>query len=268
MARPGVALGGSHFTEAFVLRRINYGEADLIVTLYTRDLGKVSALARSARKSKRRFGASVGLFAVSTVDLRQRRGSELWILSSAQLERDFTPLASNLGAVAHAGYALELVRELSATEQPDVNLYNLVIELYETLADIGPTAMALRAFEMRLLAAIGLSPVLDICVGARSEGGHDLGRGAVLDPDRGGATCSRCATSARGLGVRPLSDHARRILVVAQTFDSLADAARSELRGPDAAEARDASLALLLHYVGKPLKSVEFMAKMSAGLNS
>jgi DNA repair protein RecO (recombination protein O) len=247
---------------------VNYGDSDLILTLYTRDHGKISALARSARKSKRRFGASIGLFAVSTVDLRQRGSSELWTISSAHLDRDFTPLASDIGAVAHAGYALELIRELSAAEQPDVDLYDLVVELYETLDEFGPTAMALRAFEMRLLNAVGLAPVLENCVGARSDGDHDLERGAVLDPHRGGATCSRCAATARGLGVRPLSDPARRILAASQRFPSLADAARAELRGPEPAEARDASLALLLHHVGKPLKSVEFIAKLSASLNS
>ena len=66
---------------AIVVRLVDYGEADRIVTLMTRDFGKVAALARGARRSGRRFGGGLGLFGVGEAQLTQRRG-ELWSFDS------------------------------------------------------------------------------------------------------------------------------------------------------------------------------------------
>ena len=60
-------------SRAVVLRKVVYGEADLVLTLLSRDLGKLSALARGARSSRRRFGAALELFTVSSVELRAHR---------------------------------------------------------------------------------------------------------------------------------------------------------------------------------------------------
>ena len=80
-------------TPAVVLKRVPYGEADLVVTLYTRDLGKLSALARSARRSQRRFGGVLDLFTVSEAELKPHRGGDLWTLGTAALRASYTDLA-------------------------------------------------------------------------------------------------------------------------------------------------------------------------------
>lgn len=248
--------------EAVILRRVDYGEADLIITLLCRERGKISALARAARRSKRRFGGALGLFTVSEVELRRRPGSELWTLSAATPRDVFPEITADLAAIAHGSYATELVRELSAPEQPDEDVFDLLLELFAALR-AGAVASRLRAFELRLLSAIGLGPVFDRCAAC---GERDLSRGAVLDPHRGGAVCAGCAAASRTLGVRPLADDARQLLVAAQRAPSLAAADALETEGDAASAARDAMLALISHHVGKPLRSVEFIAKLSGGL--
>ncbi len=186
------------------------------LTLLCRDLGKLSALARGARRSRRRFGAALELFTVSSVQLRAHR-SELWTLSAAETATSFAHLARDVGALAHASYGTELVRELSPAEQPDPAVFDLLVDLFRALSARGARADVLRAFELSLLAAIGLAPALESCAACgRDAGAGALDRGALLDPGRGGAVCAACAPASRSAGVRPLSAGARRALLSAQ----------------------------------------------------
>lgn len=248
-------------TEAVVLRAVAYRDADLIVTLYTRTHGRLSALARSARRSKKRFGSALELFTVSRVELGDRRRGDLWTLRSAQVLTSHIDLALDVATLAHASYAIELVRELTPAEHAEPGVFELLPELFACLSSSGASPTVLRAFELRLLAIIGLAPVFDACV-ACGRTGDELARGAVVDPRRGGVICAVCAAQARGAGIRPLSEDARSVLVRAQRVESLADASGAEpVAG--AAEARDTMLAIVLDHVGKPLRSLEFIAKVS-----
>lgn len=248
-------------THAIVLRSVPYGDADLVLSLYTRERGRLSAMARSARASRRRFAGSLGLFTLSTVHLSSRPGSELWTLVSAEVVQSFAELAVDMGSFAHASYGTELIRELTPAEVPDEHILELVLELYQALRQGGPSPLVLRAFELGLLGLVGLAPVLERCV---SCGARDVdGGGVVLDPNRGGVCCTSCAALSRGVGVRPLSGPARQLLCAAQSVDSLAEA--RQLASPEGGggEARDAILALILGHIGKPLRSLEFIAKVS-----
>jgi DNA repair protein RecO (recombination protein O) len=250
-------------SEAIVVKAVAYGEADLIVTLFTRERGKLSALARGARGSKRRFAGALGTMVVSRVELKQRVASDLWVLASATPVEVFHAVAADVVALAHAGWGTELVRELSAAEQPDAQVFDLLVELYRLLGERGPSVSALRAFELTLLDHAGLMPVLDRCVACGTEDGALLDHGAVMDPARGGVACRNCAPRATGAGIRPLSGEGRAVLLAAQGAPSLTAAHDGGTPPPAAREARDALLAVLLAHIGKPMRSLEFLHKLS-----
>ena len=198
------------------------------------------------------------------MQLRAHR-SELWTLSAAETATSFAHLARDVGALAHASYGTELVRELSPAEQPDPAVFDLLVELFRALSVRGARADVLRVFELSLLAAIGLAPALDSCAACgRDQSTGALDRAALLDPVRGGAVCAACAPASRSAGVRPLSAGARRILVSAQQAGA-GDLAAVDLdMGEDAAEARDVMLALLHHHMGgRPLRTLEFLGKLN-----
>jgi DNA repair protein RecO (recombination protein O) len=245
--------------DAVLVRRVDYGEADVIATLFTREHGKVSALARAARKSRKRFGGGLGLLTVSRVEMRSKRGSEMWTLLSAEPRRTFASLAADMAALTHASYGTELVRELTAAEQPEPAVFDLLVELYGALEARGAVPAMLRVFELRLLELVGLGPVLEGCA---SCGDTDVGR-AVIHVDRGGVLCGRCASRATGVGVRPISEDARELLIEAQRTARIEDVA--ETTGAAANEARDVMMALLVHHIGKPLRSLQFASKLGAG---
>ena len=100
---------GSLSTPAIVLRAVNYGEADRIVTLFGRETGRLSALARGARKSQRRFAGGLGLCAVGVASLRERAGADLLTLESFDATAAHVALGTDVARLAHAAYAAELV---------------------------------------------------------------------------------------------------------------------------------------------------------------
>ncbi len=244
---------------ALILRRTEYGESDLIVSLYCRSLGKLSALARNARKSRKRFGAALGVFTLSEVALQAKEKSELWTLVSAEPVRSYELLASELATMAQAAYGTELVRELTPTEHPEPELFDLLAGLFESLTRDGASVGRLRVFEMRLLHTLGLAPVFDACSDCQTR---ELAEGAILDPSRGGVLCRSCAPNARGYGVRSLDLETINYLADAQRCEQLRDGDLLEGRSC-AIDARQAMLSLLYWHVGKPLKSVDFIAKLS-----
>ena len=251
-------------TDGVVLRSVPHGEADLILTLFTRVLGKVSALARGARRSRKRFPGGLGLLVVSRYQLREGRG-EMWTVESAAQIESHAELAFDVACVAHASYGIELLRELTPAEHPEPEALDLLLELFAALGTHGAQSRTLRAFELGLLGALGIAPVLAGCVGCGvGDDVLDAG-GAVFDPDRGGIVCGACAAAARGAALRPISSAARRLLLACQQA-SLREVAAvaTELGDSDAAaEARDAMLATVATHLGRPLRTLEFIAKVS-----
>ena len=255
--------GAEILTDAILLRSVTTGEADRVVTMMTRSLGKVAAVARSAQKSRGRFGGALSAFVVGQATLRERRGSELMLLDGFDAIHDFTAIANDPVAYAHASYATELVRELSAPRHADVAAFELLAELYETVAAYPPAADTLRAFELRLMDDLGLRPVLDRCLSCGADDDATLDTpGALLDPGLGGLRCFRCATLARGAGVRPLPALARhRLLALADA--RLADAAQvPPLAGEHAARGRESIHALMAAHLPGPLRTLEFIQQL------
>ncbi len=242
-------------TPAIVLRTVDYGEADRVVTLFTRQAGKLSALARGARKSVKRFGAALGLFGVGEAVLVDKPNAELSGLERFDGARGFPALMSDVAKVAHGGYACELVRELVPPRQPEPDVFELLVTFFAALEAAPARAETLRIFELRLLDTLGLRPSLDACVACGTD---ELGAGGdVLDVRRGGVVCAHC----HGHG-RPLSDDVRRALVAAQALD-LHGAGSFALAPSVNVGAREALGAIIIDHVGRPLKSLEFIAKLN-----
>lgn len=248
-----------------VLRTTPLRESDLLVTLFTDTHGRVSAVARGARRSQRRFAGALSLLVLAKLRLGRRPHGDLWSLEGAEIEREWTQLSSDVVAVAHASYVAELVGALVPPEQPDPHALEVIIALWDALAAGGPSPGALRMVELVLLDHAGHRPALDQCAAC---GATDLDAGAVFDPTRGGAICRRCAASSRGPGVRGLEPATRAYLRAAADAEdpALARALDTDPRftPADRTAAREAMIAMVTSLVGKPLRSLEYLAKLGA----
>lgn len=246
--------------KAIVVRMTPLRESDLVVVLYTDEHGRVSAIARGARRSQRRFAGALQLLVLARVQLTRGRG-ELWSLESAEIEQEWTRLASDPVAVAHASYVVELVGALLPPEVPDAHAIEIVIAAWESLATGGPSAAVLRAVELALLDLAGHRPALERCAAC----GGELGSGAVWDPTRGGAMCRSCAAISRGVGVQSFGEGARAYLAAIAAAGTLDEARGIDARFPeDRIAAREAMVAMVTTLVGKPLRSLEYLGKLVA----
>jgi DNA repair protein RecO (recombination protein O) len=246
-----------------VLKTTPLRESDLLVVLYTATHGRIAAVARGARKSQRRFAGALQLLVLGKYQLGRRPRGELWGLDSAEVEREWTQLASDVFAVAHASYVAELVAALLPAESPEPEALDVIIGLWDSLAEGGPSPAALRYVELALLELAGHQPALGACAAC---GERDLASGAMFDPSRGGAICRRCAATSRAAGVRPLEPGTRAYLVEVASVHSAGEARVIDERhaASDRTAARDAMLAMVTSLVGKPLKSLEYIAKLGA----
>ncbi len=244
-------------TPAIVVRTVDYGESDRIVTLFTRNAGKLSAIARSARKSVKRFGAGLSLFGVGEATLNERPGAELATLEAFDGARGFPQLLLDVAKVAHGGYACELTRELVPPRQPEVAIFDLLIEFLTILEAAPARAETLRVFELALLSLVGLEPVLGRCLGCNGEDDVLDQPGQVFDVRRGGVVCAGC----HGDG-KLLDGTARTTLLAAQQLE-LTAAAGLTISPSVNAMCRDALAALISDHLGRPLKSLEFISKLN-----
>ncbi|HEX5658836.1 MAG TPA: DNA repair protein RecO, partial [Polyangiales bacterium] len=196
-------------TDALLLRANDYRDADRIVTLFTRDAGKLSALARGARGSKRRFAGSLEPYSVIRVELEEGRG-ELLTLKRAELTRPFVQLLSDLDRMDAAAGALALVREAHAPRAVDTELFVAAVQYLTVIDHEGdPQRSLLLAFALRVLARMGIAPRLSQC--GRSNEPVPADKSAYFDPALGAVVSRR-----HGGGPFLLSAWTRARLIAAQ----------------------------------------------------
>jgi DNA repair protein RecO (recombination protein O) len=215
----------SHTTLALVLRRTPYGDADLIVSLLSEKLGQVSALARAARKSQRRFGGSLEPFHTLEVELEEASGAELLRLRDARVVGARAGLLTHLSGMEAAGVFLGWVRHSAPAHTPEPALWQLAqscldeleARSLETAARVSPSPrLTLAAHGLWLLDACGWRLELSYCVesGVRCPDGKaaliDPVRGGLVSRARGGAGL-RVSGAARGRLIATQSEHSNAL---------------------------------------------------------
>jgi DNA repair protein RecO (recombination protein O) len=239
---------------AVVLRTVDHGEADRVVTLLARGHGKLAAFARSARASRKRFGGALEPFTLLHAELSGRGGGDrLLRLDSVAPERAFHAIRGDLARIACASYAIELARELTRDHEPHDDLFDLLVDYLGRLDGAPARPAMLRAFELAALAAAGFQPRLDACArcGALVAGGE-----ASFSPGDGGLLCGGCAAGA-GPDRLPLSPEGLEALRRLQAGGL--DAGETPPPGGAGREAREALERFLTHTIGHRLQARRFL---------
>jgi DNA repair protein RecO (recombination protein O) len=180
-------------SDALLLRRVEYGESDLVLTLLTEKLGKVSALARGARKSSRRFSGALEPMHTLGVELDERPGAELFTLVSAKLQTPREKILRSLPAMEAAGKALSWVRRVAPPRTPEADVYAAITTLLDRLAEDGSAeqaTLALAETGLSLLTALGWGIDFERCVRCGRQA--TLEQSASVDAARGGLICRSC----------------------------------------------------------------------------
>ena len=195
----------TYHCEGLTIKKSPIGEADFVVTFFTRERGKVRTVAKGARRSTSKM---VGhLEPLTQVRLLLSQGRNLDYVTQVQVIENFAALKNDLGAITKGQYVVELVDGFASEASPDEPLYNLAFEVLQAI-DLHPDSeWPLRFFELQLLRVSGLMPELYRCVECQqplAPGQHRF------SPSAGGTLCAHCQPA--GAHVRPLSLRALKVL--------------------------------------------------------
>ncbi len=149
---------------ALVLRVIDFSETSCVVTLFTREFGKVRALAKGARRPKGPFESALDLLALCRIVFLRKSSDALDLLTEAKLERRFRPPGGALANLYAAYYVAELLNELTDDYDPHPELFDVADQTLAALHDCGPIAPVVLRFELTALRVVGHLPSLDTCV--------------------------------------------------------------------------------------------------------
>jgi DNA repair protein RecO (recombination protein O) len=186
------ASGHSFRVEAVVLRHTDYGEADRILSLYTRQLGKTRALVKGARKVTSRKAGHLEPF--THVKLQLAKGRDLLLVTQADTIEAYLPLGEDLLLMGHASYVIELLDRFTYDDGTENSpIFSLLTDTLGRLASKSDPWLAIRYYEMRLLDHLGFRPQLFKCANC----GRDiLAEDQYFSFSAGGVICPSCG---RGL---------------------------------------------------------------------
>jgi len=176
-------------SEALVLGSRRLGEADRVLALYTRERGRLSAVAKGIRRTRSRMGGRLEPFSLVHLVLYAGRGS-LYTVTGVDTIRTFQPVRDSLFRMEEGARLLEAVRRLFPEEEQNPAAFNLLVRGVAGLAAAGDRASAalvVLAIRLKLLLASGYLPELDSCVSCGS--GERL---CGFRPSQGGVLCTQC----------------------------------------------------------------------------
>ncbi len=244
-------------TPAIILTVRDYGEADLLVTFITPDHGRLTGIAKHAKRSRRRFAHCLEPLSRVDLFLSPRSNRDLEFLQKGELVRSFPTLRRDLARLGAAAVLAEVAGLLAGPPEAIAKIFATLEEAL-TLLDQGlPPDSLLPAFLLRLLTLGGYGPRLDHCLKCGREPAPPLYFSII----QGGVLCGACRPGAPG-PVLPLTPGTWKLLGLAQGLDR---DKLSRLRFPPLQ--RDQSLAVfkafLFHHLARGLKSWSFWEKVT-----
>ena len=241
--------------EAVVLRHHDYGEADRLLTLYTRQLGKTRVLAKGARKIASRKAGHIEPF--TQVKLQLARGRDMLLVTQADTVDAYLPLRENLILTSQASYVLELLDRFTYvddTENPST--FRLLTDTLTRLASNDDPWLVIRYYEMRLLDYLGFRPQLINCVNCGRE---IKAEDQFFSFRAGGVICPRC-----GQGLPQLKPIAVETLKYLRHFQrsNYRDSSRARPNSEVQKEAEDLMQGYFTYLLERELNTPGFLKKI------
>jgi len=175
-------------TEAIIIKKTKLGEADRVLTLYTRDRGKIQAVARGVRRPKSKMAGHLEIMTCSQVSLA--RGRNLDIITGAQTIESFLRLKTDLVLASCGLYIIELVNLFTSDQSEDEAVFNLLFETLSSLQTLDNRELLTRYFELKLLELSGYRPQLHTCIGCHQPLAPVVN---YFNAGIGGMLCPHCA---------------------------------------------------------------------------
>ena len=243
-----------HKTAAVILHSLDYGESDRILTFYTADFGKLTGIAKGARRSKKRFANILELFSCIQIVFSRRGRDSLALIEEGSMLNHYPGIREDLEKTLVASYLLELTDKFTHEGKKNAELFQLILSFLVLVEAGNNREDLLRFFEMRLLKHAGYEPALDRCMACRKAvGDADVYHFVARD---GGVRCMSCEP--RYPGAIPVSLGTIRTLLLGKEME-LGKLERLVLSNQVATESRELLAGFIGHILGKEIKSLHVL---------
>ena len=244
-------------TCGLVLKISEHGESDKLVTVYSNDLGRVTGIAKGAKRSKQRFVNKLEEFSHLQIFYRPPRGlMGLLFISEAELLCSHLSIRKDYRRYVAAMYISELILRFTRDNDPDPRLYALLKWAFASLEmDEAPQKIA-TLFHLQLLTAAGYRPELNRC--SKCELPVSPGRAFIFLPGNGSLLCSSCHPRQGGPDLNHLSIQTLKFLARAQ-IAGLEQLNRLQLSGQTTTEALESLYHYTFHLLQQDIHSWPIM---------
>lgn len=171
--------------EGIIIRTNDYGESNKILTIYTKEMGKIAVMARGAKKPKSRLSSISQLFTHG--QFLVQKGSGLGVLNQGEILNTFRTIRSDIFLTAYAAYMIELLDKLTDDGKPSVSLFSFLHTMLTHLNNNVEADVLLYIYELRMLRIAGISPEVNCCVNCKATEGE-----FSFSIEEGGFLCHRC----------------------------------------------------------------------------
>lgn len=241
---------------SILIRQRNLREADRIVTLLTRERGKLSAVAKGVRRPRSKLAGGLQLFSHARVQLAAGRSLE--VVTQVEPQDTFYHLREDVARYNHACYTCEMVDVLIEEHHADSRTFDLLLATLGGLDEGGDPATLVRGFELKLLTGLGYGPELDTCV---SCGAGISAARAGFSAAQGGVVCGRCLRAQGAAALPPTVLEAMKELLRLPPQEL----AKRRLSKPVREKLNPLLRAFVDYRLERPLKSAAFLSQVSAG---
>ena len=253
----------NHTTGAIVLRTRPYGESDKIVSFLTESHGKITGIAKGAKRSKKRFANSLDPCSLVILRFQESPNNGLCFLLSAELVTGSSHYLKDLESFSHASYLVEISDALIAEHEENYSLFQHLRNGLQQIDQYGASLRFLTWFELRLLSLAGYQPALENCKNCGKSCAHDEAAPWHFRLNDGSIFCQSCQGSSRDM----LSLAASGIILLQQLQnDEVFTPATLLLPGPTVRDIRSALHLFLQYHAERQIKSVPFLYQFRTDL--
>ncbi|GGF78198.1 DNA repair protein RecO [Paenibacillus albidus] len=244
-----------HRVEGIVIRSMDYGEGNAIITLCTENAGKVGVLVRGAKKVKSRHAALIQLFTVGEFVFFRNNGG-LGTLNAGEITKSHHPLRQDLIKAAYASYACELLDRVLHDEETGNFWFRQLTACLNALEEDKEPGIIINVYEMKILQAAGYGPELDACVVCGADKPDDQLR---VSARLGGVLCRSCKH--QDPPAMEITPRALKLLRVFARLD-LTRLGNVDVKAETQAELKKIMRAFMDHQLGLKLKSQSFLDQL------
>ena len=247
----------SEKSQAIIIRLVEFSESSCVVTMFTRDFGKIGALAKGARRPKSPFESALDLLALCRIVFLHKSSDALDLLTEAKLERRFRAATGSLPHLYAGYYVAELINELTHTGDPHPELFDVANQTIHALDSFDSPLRTISDFEIKALQLLGHFPALRNC----SSCGIEIERTKRVPFGQlsGGVLCPGCRVGkTKVIGIS--SDVLETMVTLSESSNvDLNDVISPKVLG----ELRGLLNNYITHLIGKRPRLHKFMAQMA-----